>query len=87
MFPRTELLGFLLLRYLKWLSQDKGEVLQLSLLFPPLLLDAAVPDDHPLPVLVEARVEVKGQVFCCVQIDGDPKEQQRPSHSPETTGF
>lgn len=47
---------------LERLPPAEGEVRQLPLLRPPLLADAAVPDDHLLAVLVKARVEVEGQV-------------------------
>lgn len=47
---------------LKGLSLDKGEVLQLSLFWPPLVANEAVPDDHLPAILIEARVEVEGQV-------------------------
>lgn len=48
---------------LKRFSLDKGEGgVQLSLLRSPLLANEAVPDNHLFSTLVEARVEVKGQI-------------------------
>lgn len=47
---------------LKRFSLDKGEEVQLSLLWSPLLANAAVPDNYLFSTLVEARVEVKGQI-------------------------
>lgn len=47
---------------LKRFSLNKGEELQLSLLWSPLLANEAVPDNHLFSTLVEARVEVKGNI-------------------------
>lgn len=55
------------------LSRGEGKVSQLSLLRPPLIADAAVPDDHLPATLVEARVKVEGQVTSRGQIHRDPK--------------
>lgn len=52
---------------------------ELSLLLPPLFVNTTVPDDHLIAVLIEARVEVEGQVAICVQIHCEPKKQQRQS--------
>lgn len=58
---------------LERLSRVEGKVSQLSLLHPPLTVDAAVPDNHLPATLVEARVKVEGQVMSCGQIHCDPK--------------
>lgn len=64
-------------KHLEWLSPDKGEMLQLSLLRTPLLSNTAVPDDHLPAVVVKTRVEVEGQVTWCGHIHYDPEKQQR----------
>lgn len=64
---------------LKGLSLDEGEVLQLSLFWPPLVANEAVPDDHLPAILIETRVEVEGQVMSCGHVHCDPKKQQRLS--------
>lgn len=62
---------------LKRHSRDEGKGVQLSLLRSPLLVDAAVPDNHLVAVLVEARVEVEGNVGALGgQVHGDPGTQQ-----------
>lgn len=72
---------------LEWLSLNKGELGQLSLLTSPNIADAAVPDNHLLAVLIEARVEVEGQVTWCSQIDGDPiRQQKKHGSNSDTTG-
>lgn len=71
----------------KRISWDEREGFQLSLLRSPLLVDQAVPDDHLLAVLVEARVEVEGQVRPIGgQVHGDPdtQEDQSAGSPPET---
>ena len=50
---------------LERLPLDEGEVLLVPLLVAPPLADVAVPDDHLPAVLVEAGVEVEGQVIRC----------------------
>lgn len=62
--------------YLKRLSWHKGEVTR-PLLSSPLVADAAVADDHLLVVLVEARVEVEGDVTGFANIHCDPKKVRR----------
>lgn len=69
---------FFKLSDLKILPRHKREVLQLPLLFAPLFTDAAVSDNHLLAALVEARVEVEGDVTSCGQVHRDPDESQRP---------
>lgn len=62
---------------LKRHSSDEGKGGQLSLLRSPRLVDTAVPDNHPVAVLVEARVEVEGNVRALGgQVHGDPETQQ-----------
>lgn len=58
---------------LERLSRAEGKVSQLSLLHPPLIANAAVPDDHLPATVVEARVKVEGQVMWRGQIHCDPK--------------
>lgn len=62
---------------LELLSLDKGELLQLSLLWTPLVVDEAVPDDHVAATLAESRVEVERDVTGCAKIQSDPENQQR----------
>lgn len=47
---------------LERLPLDEGEPRQLPLFLSPPFIDAAVPDDHLIAALVEARVEVENQV-------------------------
>lgn len=54
--------------HLERLALHEGEALQVSLLLAPLLADAAVPHDHLLAALIEARVEVESQIIRCIQI-------------------
>lgn len=61
---------------LKRLTLDEGKVLQISLLFAPFFADAAVSDDHLLALLIESRVEVKGQIVGRAKVQRDPEQQQ-----------
>lgn len=62
---------------LKRHSRDEGKGGQLSLLRSPPLVDIAVPDNHLVAVLVEARVEVEGDVRALSgQVHGEPGAQQ-----------
>lgn len=63
---------------LKGLSLDKGEVLGVSLLFTPPPSDAAVPNHHLPATLVEARVEVEGQVIGRTNIHSNPECNRPP---------
>ena len=62
---------------LELLPRDEGELLQLSLLWTPLVVDEAVPDDHPATCLVESRVEVERDVTGCTEIQSNSENQQR----------
>lgn len=68
---------------LEWLPLDKREPLEISLFSPPLIVDAAVPDYHLIATLVEARVEMEGQVACCGQIHCDPEKQPDMLNPPD----
>lgn len=62
---------------LKRSSGAEGEGVQLSLLRSPSLVDEAVPDEHLAAVLVEARVEVEGDVIVIGgHVHGEPETQQ-----------
>lgn len=62
---------------LKRHSRDEGKGGQLPLLRSPSVVDPAVPDNHLVAVLVEARVEVEGDVGAPGgQVHGDPGTQQ-----------
>ncbi len=60
---------------LKLFSQLKGEVRLVSLLHPPLLSNAAVPDDDSPAFIVKARVEVEDYVTWGTHIHCEPEKQ------------